>query len=392
MKAKVFLLLLLSQINGSAQGTWTQKADFGGTARGYAVGFSIGSKGYIGTGDDGAYKKDFWEWDQVNNLWTQMADFGGMAIDNAASFSIGTKGYVCSGYNNGTFYKDLWEWDQSNNTWIQKTSLTGIGRIGAVGFSIGTKGYIATGKSSAGLLNDCWEYDLTNDSWTQKAVMPGNGRFFACGFSIGSNGYVGLGYDGSKKKDFWKFDPIANSWIQITDFPGNPRTEASAFVLGSCSYVGLGWSESFPSAFFIDFWKYDTTDGNWSSITDFPGSNCVKAVAFSISNKGYIGTGKDTTYSNNVKSLWEYCPDCAVSTNEFNLKNSLSVFPNPAKEKIYFEHGFFNGTMHILNTQGQINYLGKFEKELDISFLPAGVYLVEITSGKEKFQTTFIKL
>ena len=29
--------------------TWTQKADFGGTARLSAVGVSIGSKGYIGT-------------------------------------------------------------------------------------------------------------------------------------------------------------------------------------------------------------------------------------------------------------------------------------------------------------------------------------------------------
>ena len=32
--------------------TWTQKADFGGTARNWAVGFSIGNKGYIGTGYD----------------------------------------------------------------------------------------------------------------------------------------------------------------------------------------------------------------------------------------------------------------------------------------------------------------------------------------------------
>ena len=36
-----------------AANIWTQKADFGGTEREYAVGFSIGSKGYIGTGYDG---------------------------------------------------------------------------------------------------------------------------------------------------------------------------------------------------------------------------------------------------------------------------------------------------------------------------------------------------
>ena len=34
-----------------ATNTWTQKADFGGTARQYATGLSIGSKGYIGTGN-----------------------------------------------------------------------------------------------------------------------------------------------------------------------------------------------------------------------------------------------------------------------------------------------------------------------------------------------------
>ena len=37
--------------------TWVQKADFGGIARSGAVGFSIGSKGYIGTGWDGGTKK-----------------------------------------------------------------------------------------------------------------------------------------------------------------------------------------------------------------------------------------------------------------------------------------------------------------------------------------------
>jgi hypothetical protein len=41
--------------------SWTQKDDFGGTVRSNAVGFSIGGKGYIGTGSDGSFCKDFWE-------------------------------------------------------------------------------------------------------------------------------------------------------------------------------------------------------------------------------------------------------------------------------------------------------------------------------------------
>jgi hypothetical protein len=59
--------------------TWQQKADMaftqpnGPKPRYSAVSFSIGSKGYIGTGYDGAYKNDFWEYDPATNVWTQKA-------------------------------------------------------------------------------------------------------------------------------------------------------------------------------------------------------------------------------------------------------------------------------------------------------------------------------
>jgi len=47
---------------------WAQKTDLGGTARNEAVGFSIGSKGYIGTGNVSnngtSFSKDFWEYCQ----------------------------------------------------------------------------------------------------------------------------------------------------------------------------------------------------------------------------------------------------------------------------------------------------------------------------------------
>ena len=53
MKTKtcIFAILLAGGLSNShAQDTWTQKADFGGGTRGYAFGFSIDSKGYIGSG------------------------------------------------------------------------------------------------------------------------------------------------------------------------------------------------------------------------------------------------------------------------------------------------------------------------------------------------------
>lgn len=53
---------------------WAQKTNFGGTARWGAVGFSIGNKGYIGTGGEGSVpKNDFWEYDPTTDTWTQKA-------------------------------------------------------------------------------------------------------------------------------------------------------------------------------------------------------------------------------------------------------------------------------------------------------------------------------
>ena len=88
---------------------------FGGIARKEAVGFAIGTKGYIGTGVGGtiatpAYYSDFWEYDSAANTWTQKADFGvndspvtpALVRASAVGFAIGTKGYVGTGYDGTT--------------------------------------------------------------------------------------------------------------------------------------------------------------------------------------------------------------------------------------------------------------------------------------------------
>lgn len=76
----LFTLFAISYcFSSSAEGTWTQKADFGGVSRRIACSFSIGNKGYIGIGRTGSFYKDFWEFEPSTNVWTQKADFGGTA-------------------------------------------------------------------------------------------------------------------------------------------------------------------------------------------------------------------------------------------------------------------------------------------------------------------------
>jgi N-acetylneuraminic acid mutarotase len=292
--------------------TWTQKADVGGIVRDWAVGFSIGNKGYIGTGSNGgSYYKDFWEYDPAANTWTQKADFGGTERVNAVGFSIGNKGYIGTGFGGSGI--DFWEYDPAANTWTQKANFEGTSRFCAVGFSIGSKGYIGTGFCGT-FTKDFWEYDPAANNWTQKADFGGTERAGAVGFSIGSKGYIGTGWNSSyssRYKDFWEYDPAANTWTQKADFGGTARGYAVGFSIGNKGYIGTGDARP-DSPAKNDFWEYDPAANTWTQKADFGGTGRNAAVGFSIGSKGFIGTGVDVyTFT---KDFWEYDPSTTADT------------------------------------------------------------------------------
>src|SRR5437762_3334350 len=131
------ILLAFGLTSSWAQDTWTQKADFGGTGRFGAIGFSISNKWYLGTGNGTILYNDFWEYDPATNVWTQKADFGGGNIIRTVGFSIGSKGYVGTGGDESALKNDFWEYDPTSNTWTRKADFGGTARHAAVGFSIG---------------------------------------------------------------------------------------------------------------------------------------------------------------------------------------------------------------------------------------------------------------
>ena len=323
----VTIAIVVIAFTSQAQNTWLQKADFGGTARAGATGFSIGNSGYIGTGGDYPYSNDFWQYDPNSDSWTQKANVGPHGRIWAVGFSIGNKGYIGTGNGSGGAPKDFWEYDPSTNSWTQKADLAGAGRWAAVGFSIGNKGYIATGyKNQCCLinLNDLWEYDPSNDSWTKKANFAGTKRLSAVGFSIGDKGYVGLGSDCDYcvTDDFWEYDPGNDTWTRKADFAGGARENAVAFSVGAIGYVGTGdYYDYYNSTVFNDFWKFDPVTNTWDQIADYGGGQRQQAVGFCIADKGYVGTGGSS------RDFWEYTPDtsCTPLTASITPLGNLDI-------------------------------------------------------------------
>lgn len=292
--------------------TWIQKTDVGGTARSSSVGFSIGDKGYIGTGNQGfTYFKDFWEYDPVANVWSQKSNFGGVARNLATGFSIGFKGYIGTGSDGVQNLADFWEYDPIANTWVRKADVPSA-RFDATAFAIGNKGYLGMGQMyKAGVYTsfaDCWEYDPVQDTWTGKADFGGGPRNAQSSFVIGSKGYVGIGYNNGDYKDFWEYDPAIDVWTRKADVGGVVRRHAAGFAIGNKGYIGFGDNDY--GQFNNDMWEYDPVTDKWIEAATFPGGERSVLVGFAIGSKGYVGTGYRGVY---YKDFWEYTPDNAVT-------------------------------------------------------------------------------
>ena len=289
-----------------ANNQWTRKEDFAGNARYGATGFSIANKGFLGKGraNNLGDFNDFFSYNPLNDTWSGIASYPGSTTYFATGFSIGNKGYIGAA---GT--PDFWEYSPEPicDTWAQLPDFPGVKRAGASAFSIGNKGYMAVGSGPTGLLNDTWEFDPAVKYWTQKADFPGTPRHAAISFTIGSKGYVGTGINMyTAYSDFYEFDPALNTWIQKADYPGGARYIAMAFSIGNKGYAGCGKDQGLTYGT-SDFYEYDPSTNMWTRKADVGTVRRSTGVGFSIGNRGYIGLGAED-YDIRKKDMWEFNP------------------------------------------------------------------------------------
>ncbi|MDX1939499.1 MAG: hypothetical protein SFU99_03050 [Saprospiraceae bacterium] len=193
---------------------WTRKADFVGTPRYNSVGFSINGKGYIGTGYDGNWLKDFYEYDPDTDTWTQVVSLKGAKREEAFAFVIDGKAYVGGGRNNGIYEYDFWAFDPASQEWTQKNDLNeddnyAVIRHAGLGLSVGGLGYAIGGMSSSTVLGTVWEYDPNADLWEKKNNIEGSTRIHLAGFVINNRLFITTGNaSGTRLDDTWEFKPF----------------------------------------------------------------------------------------------------------------------------------------------------------------------------------------
>jgi len=93
---------------------WLARASFPGLSSGGSVAFSVLEKGYVvagyGVGWLSDVNRETWAFDPSTNSWTEAEEFLGSARRFLVGFSIGDRGYLGTG-TNGTNFKDFWEYD-----------------------------------------------------------------------------------------------------------------------------------------------------------------------------------------------------------------------------------------------------------------------------------------
>lgn len=251
------------------------------------------------------------------DAWSRKSSLPGIERDWAFSFSVNGKGYVGAGYDGTTLLNDFWEYNPATDTWTRKSN-SPFYRSGGIGFSIDSMGYAGSATS----IRDFWRYNPLVNSWSRMVDLPGLERYGKpIGISAGGFGFFGLGLDTSNQplRDFWMYNPDSNIWQRKADFPTNFTVAAVAFSIGNKIFVGTGLNPINDNKT-NEFWEYDLPTNSWTQKVSVGFDGRWGGVGFSINGKGYVGMGyvDNTGISND---FWAYNP----TTNSWDLAASCNI-------------------------------------------------------------------
>ncbi|CAN5531447.1 hypothetical protein BH10BAC2_BH10BAC2_09020 [soil metagenome] len=274
--------------------------------------FCTGNFIFIGGGElKDETTNDFWGFNTITDAWTCFAFMPGGRRRSPVSFAINGSGYISLGAAKGgdpnNFKKDLYAYDPDKNTWTEKASFPGAARVDASSFTINDKAYIGSGYTTT-YCSDFYEYDPSKDKWTRIADFGGGPVSSSIGISTGTKGFLIAGDRVPENKKFvYEYLPVADNWEKRKDFPGHARYFLNGWGIDTNFFIaGVGGAEG-GALRFRDFFLYDVSKDNWTSIPDYPTSKAgnSRPCGGNVNGKIYSGTGFDGGFLNDW-NVYEY--------------------------------------------------------------------------------------
>ena len=384
MKKKLLLvsLFFLSLSMFADKFVWNVKTGYPGVGRHRSSGIGIGNKVYYGLGhvSSGAVNvgyQDWWEFDPATNAWTQKANYPHQS-HGAVGFTIGNKGYMGSGDSETIgATTSFYEYDPIANIWTTKAPCP-ESNDGHVSFAINGLGYLGLGNGNA-----LYSYNPVTNSWLfVTGSMPGS--WHGSSFVINNKAY----YLPSYSNTLYMYDPATNVVTTKAPFIGVSRIAAAGFSVRGQGYIGLGTTAFDQPNDLKDFYFYDPTNDVWDTIPkSFPGARRHFVPCVNIGDNVYFGTGTNGT---NLADFWAYEWKVAVGVNEYDKANSINIFPNPTSDFINItlteEVLNTNPTVKLYTMEGKEVFsqnISTLSNSINSSNFSKGIYFISLLNGKE---------
>lgn len=165
-----------------AKDKWTKYITFPGRLRHSATGFVIHGKLYVGLGSgerpgllNNGYR-DFWQYDPVLNVWDSLPyEFPGELRTHAITFSVGGKGYLGTGINKDSDYLgDFYEFNPSSG-WQELPGATVERQTGTTVFVMEGSAYIGFGRGNQEYFPKIQKFLPAEERWeTVFRLKPGD--------------------------------------------------------------------------------------------------------------------------------------------------------------------------------------------------------------------------
>ena len=283
-------------------------------------------------------------------VWNDAIGMPGFHREKAVSFVLNGKAYVGTGTRTdgggSGLLSDFYKFNPSTNSWSSIASFPKP-LSGAVAYVYEGEAYVATGDefSSNSPTDKFYKYDPVGDAWTPYGVMFPYRLSGAVCYVLNGVPHIcgGVFPGGGANDEHFYFDSLANKFLFKADYPETNLIGAVAFTINNIAYVGLGNNSN-------KFYAYDPAMDTWSPIANYPVSNRDGAVAFELGGKGYVGTGS------NQNDFYRYDP----GTDTWTMAGEIPDLPGIGRS--HAVSFVFGGQAYVgtgpLNTFYQIGFPG----------------------------------
>ncbi len=238
----------------------------------------------------------------------------------------------------------------------QYAAYTGSGYAGSENFAVHyPQGTI--GVSGGGTITGFW---ITNTSYAAIAMRDGDAFSKQFGSPLNASGVP----DGTNGEDYFRV------WIIGEDLTGTNK-DSVEFYLADYRFANNAQD------YIVDTWEH-------IDLSTFTFDVSIVSFRFESSDVGQWGINTPTYFAlDNI----EYSMPLGVSEQSIE---SIRLYPNPASDELFVQGGSGVLTVKALNGQTVIELNHSEYTALDVSFLNAGMYFVQLDNGSQSWSRKLI--